>query len=71
MFFAPNQRSVLPKGVEHVMLQFFQDQAAAFSRRGAINMTAVQVDEQVVDTPDEAAELACEEEVLNAFAPKI
>jgi hypothetical protein len=29
-FFAPNLRSVLPEGVDHVMSQFFRDQAATF-----------------------------------------
>ena len=30
-FFAPNLRSVLPEGVDHVMTQFFRDQAAALA----------------------------------------
>jgi GSCFA family len=72
-FYAPNLRSVLPEGVDHVMTTFFRDQAAAF---GGSDPTAP------VAPPDppapvvpaepelsEAEELRCEEEILAAFAP--
>lgn len=76
MFFAPNLRSVLPQGVDHVMAQFFNDQAAAFSRSGAATwpktgpQPAAQIPDQAGDqAANQAAELACEEAILNAFAP--
>jgi GSCFA family len=36
-FFAPNLRSVLPEGVDHVMNQFFRDQAATFDVEAAVS----------------------------------
>ncbi len=73
MFFAPNQRSVLPEGVDHVMKSFFADQTAQFSPDEA-------APEILADSPvapndvaeDETAEdeLRCEEAILNAFAPR-
>jgi hypothetical protein len=72
MFFAPNLRSVLPKGVDHVMDIFFRDQAARFARDASdANLRPVPKPVQAADEPeDAAAELACEEAILNAFAPK-
>ena len=72
-FYAPNQRSVLPEGVDHVMASFFRDQAAAFGGAVAPRKTA----RPPIESPEEAAapelseadELRCEEEILAAFAP--
>ncbi|MFP5478128.1 MAG: GSCFA domain-containing protein [Alphaproteobacteria bacterium] len=72
-FFAPNLRSVLPEGVDHVMAQFFHDQAAVFG--GAAAAVPVvrepQPERLEPEEPDlsEADELRCEEEILAAFAP--
>ncbi|MBN8632476.1 MAG: GSCFA domain-containing protein [Rhodobacterales bacterium] len=73
-FFAPNLRSVLPEGVDHVMTQFFRDQAAAFGSAGAAPPTAPPAPppdpvEPVEPELTEAEELRCEEEILAAFAP--
>ncbi|RYI16116.1 MAG: GSCFA family protein [Acetobacteraceae bacterium] len=72
-FFAPNLRSVLPEGVDHVMAQFFHDQAATFgSEKDVLPPVAVPV-VALEDAPEpeltEAEELRCEEEILAAFAP--
>jgi hypothetical protein len=73
-FYAPNLRSVLPEGVDHVMKTFFQDQAAAFGtvpaprRRSAVRATEGP-DDTVPPELSEADELRCEEEILAAFAP--
>lgn len=83
-FFAPNLRSVLPDGVEHVMTQFFRDQAAAFGGE-AVAAPAPAPASAPDSAPDsappaapedspepeltEAEELRCEEELLAAFAP--
>ncbi len=69
-FFAPNLRSVLPEGVDHVMDSFFRDQAARFGAASAEPSPAtnpVPVAEPVVSDADE---LRCEEEILAAFAPR-
>ena len=67
-FFASNLRSVLPDGVEHVMTQFFRDQAAAFGGAAVQPVTpAPRVED--ADEPEEAGDLRCEEEILAAFAP--
>ena len=81
-FFAPNLRSVLPVGVDHVMAQFFHDQAVAFDGEAA--SPAPQLPEEPMPEPPvvealpedpaepeltEADELRCEEEILAAFAP--
>ena len=73
-FFAANLRSVLPEGVDHVMTQFFRDQAAAFGSAGAAPPTAPPAPppdpvEPVEPELTEAEELRCEEEILAAFAP--
>ncbi|PJE31659.1 GSCFA family protein [Pseudooceanicola antarcticus] len=64
MFYAPNQRSVVPEGVEVVMRNFFADQEAAFgppkfpkARKG-----------QGARVRPAAGDVKCEEEMLNAFA---
>lgn len=72
-FFAPNLRSVLPEGVDHVMTQFFRDQAAAFG--GEVPAVPVPARPQpgLAQDPEpeltEAEELRCEEEILASFAP--
>jgi len=73
-FFAPNLRSVLPEGVDHVMAQFFRDQAAAFGGATAVPPAAPPTPapepvEAVEPELTEAEELRCEEEILAAFAP--
>jgi hypothetical protein len=72
-FFAPNLRSVLPEGVEHVMAQFFRDQSAAFgadaATRPAVAASVVDMDEGPEHELKEAEELRCEEEILATFAP--
>ena len=68
MFFAPNMRSVLPKGVDFVMQNFFTDQARAF---GAPVPTAPSAAPQThMPDMDDSDDLACEEAILSAFAPK-
>lgn len=72
-FFAPNLRSVLPEGVDHVMAQFFQDQAAAFGGETTAAPPppppAPEPAELAEPVLTEAEELRCEEEILAAFAP--
>ncbi len=74
-FFAPNQRSVLPAGVDHVMASFFRDQAARFEGKEPGRKAPPAPDpEAAIPEPDgdldEEAELRCEEEILAAFAPR-
>ena len=71
-FYAANQRSVLPAGVDHVMDCFFRDQALAFGgppvpapKAPPPDSTALPVEPEMT----EAEELRCEEEILAAFAP--
>lgn len=72
-FFAPNLRSVLPEGVDHVMTQFFRDQAASFG--GEVPAAPVPSQPQMAPAQEpepeltEAEELRCEEEILASFAP--
>ena len=74
-FFAPNLRSVLPEGVDHVMNSFFRDQA---TRYGKIDDQLQEAEIPTPSTPGvgaptsdmmEAEDLRCEEEILAAFAP--
>ena len=71
-FFAPNLRSVLPEGVDHVMAQFFRDQATAFGGEPVAPPPPPPAPTQG-EAPEpeltEAEELRCEEEILAAFAP--
>ncbi len=84
-FFAPNLRSVLAEGVDHVMAQFFRDQATAFDQ-GTVAMQTEALPPDDASLPDppladaipdetaepeltQAEELRCEEEILAAFAP--
>jgi GSCFA family len=72
-FYAPNLRSVLPEGVDHVMTSFFRDQAAAFGSAD-VSAPADLPEPPVAEVPyepefSEAEELRCEEEILAAFAP--
>ena len=72
-FFASNLRSVLPEGVDHVMAQFFRDQAAAFGAVAALPPAPAALVPLPEEAPEpelsEAEELRCEEEILAAFAP--
>ena len=76
-FYAPNLRSVLPEGVDHVMQSFFQDQDAAFGlTEGAKRPARIVRPPAPAPAPQpaereltEAEELRCEEEILAAFAP--
>lgn len=71
-FFAPNLRSVLPEGVDHVMTQFFCDQAAAFGGETVASPApSIALASEEAPEPEltEAEELRCEEELLAAFAP--
>lgn len=72
-FYAPNLRSVLPEGVDHVMNSFFRDQAAAFGAAQAVPPAPplAEPEPEVPAEPElsEAEELRCEEEILAAFAP--
>ena len=73
-FFAPNLRSVLSAGVDHVMAQFFHDQAVAFGGNTAAPpaeapTAAPEPAEALEPEMTEAEELRCEEEILAAFAP--
>jgi len=70
-FFAPNLRSVLPEGVDHVMAQFFRDQAAVFGGAAGLPSPASPPVPDAAPEPEmtEAEELRCEEEILAAFAP--
>ena len=72
-FYAPNMRSVLPEGVEHVMTSFFRDQAAAFGSAGTEAPVIVPAPAGPVEPVERelsaVEELRCEEEILAAFAP--
>ncbi len=65
MFFAPNMRSVVPEGVAVVMNHFFEDQRRVFG--------AVEAPKAKQPLPrrraKRGADVKCEEELLNAFAP--
>lgn len=71
-FFAPNLRSVLSEGVDHVMAQFFRDQAVAFGGEAAVPPAPAPAAVEEAPEPElsEAEELRCEEESLAAFAPE-
>jgi len=71
-FFAPNLRSVLPEGVDHVMNNFFGDQATTFGQVDAQTPApAVQPNPEAIEPAfSEADDLRCEEEILAAFAPR-
>lgn len=74
-FFAPNLRSVLPEGVDHVMNSFFRDQTAMFGPVLADPSPPVAAPvanpEPTEPELSEAEELRCEEEILAAFAPRL
>jgi hypothetical protein len=64
------------EGVDHVMAQFFQDQAAAFggmprcsARQSLPTSRRPLPDDRPIPELTEAEELRCEEEILAAFAP--
>lgn len=81
MFYAPNQRSVDPKGVDFVMNHFFADQEKAFSKEysvrgpyGVETQVTVGADEDEPEywgkdaQPFVADDVRCEEEMLDAFS---
>lgn len=74
-FYAPNLRSVLAEGVDHVMRCFFLDQETAFGRlhpdaaSDPPPMAEPVAPDPVEPEMSEAEELRCEEEILAAFAP--
>lgn len=75
MFYAPNQRSVVPEGVEVVMSKFFADQEATFGPvkpvRGKAGKGGGKAGRKLRAAWKEAqagADVKCEEEMLNAFA---
>ena len=67
MFYAPNQRSVVPQGVNHVMTNFFACQNAAFPwiERKLKKSGKAQGTEKADKTSARAVK--CEEEFLDAF----
>ncbi|WP_438992140.1 GSCFA domain-containing protein [Lentibacter sp.] len=65
MFFAPNMRSVVPEGVATVMTHFFEDQRRVF---GAVDLPQKQ-EPSKKRRVKAGADVKCEEELLNAFAP--
>ncbi|WP_309667978.1 GSCFA domain-containing protein [Tabrizicola sp.] len=74
-FFAPNLRSVLPEGVDHVMRCFFRDIATQFNVPARPDVLQPEASPASGSTETEAElteaeELRCEEEILAAFAPR-
>jgi GSCFA family len=70
-FYAANQRSVEPAGVNFVMDSFFADQGRAFGRISDEEQRAPPVRSvPVAEDPDagEADDIRCEEEILDAFS---
>lgn len=71
MFYAPNQRSVVPQGVNHVMNSFFASQNTAFPwiERKLRKETMEAKKPDMVEQAGEAATraLKCDEEFLDAF----
>lgn len=70
MFFAPNMRSVTQAGVDFVMANFFRDQATAYPPpvRAPAGKAPVEPPPEPPSAEDSAAEIRCEEEILNAFS---
>lgn len=66
MFFAPNMRSVVPEGVATVMKHFFADQERRFGPAKVAKRAKLSASAKA--TPAPAADIKCEEELLNAFA---
>ena len=64
MFFAPNMRSVVPQGVATVMRHFFTEQVRVF---GEV-VPAAAPKQKAPRKAKGNTDLACEEEMLNAFA---
>lgn len=64
MFFAPNMRSVVPQGVATVMGHFFAEQERVF---GAVELEDAPKRKRA-RKGNVRADVACEEELLNAFA---
>lgn len=62
MFYAPNARSVVQAGVDHVMENFFHDQGAVKP------VQTPKVEPEAAPAPKSDADVQCEEEMLGAFA---
>ncbi len=65
MFFAPNMRTVVEEGVQFVMQNFFDDQAAKFGEEKTITRK-----QKPKLRKSQQLDVICEEEMLSAFAPK-
>jgi hypothetical protein len=65
-FYAKNQRSVLPEGVDFVMQNCFADQRARFG--DAPKPVRKRIKPAVAPVPAISADVRCEEEMLDAFA---
>jgi hypothetical protein len=71
-FFAPNLRSVLPEGVDHVMAQFFRDQAAAFDGETvAAQSGAIPPEDALLPDPPAPAPLPPEALPEEALEPEL
>ena len=72
MFYAPNQRQVVPEGVEVVMRNFFADQTAAFGPpktiKPAPGAKLARAAKRTAKKATKNDDVKCEEELLNAFA---
>jgi hypothetical protein len=76
MFYALNQRSVVPTGVNFVMENFFRDQKATFTKTvtevgpyGAPRERVIESESPSKETESSAADdIRCEEEILDAFS---
>ncbi|WP_163848858.1 GSCFA domain-containing protein [Pseudooceanicola aestuarii] len=70
MFYAPNQRSVVPEGVAVVMERFFADQATAHGAPGksSTDRAARRAARRARRAAAARDDVKCEEEMLNAFA---
>ena len=78
MFYAPNQRSVVPMGVNFVMEHFFRDQKVAFSKKvtevgpyGMPRERVIESDAIIKEAETDAGsadDIRCEEEILDAFS---
>jgi hypothetical protein len=69
MFYGPNQRTVVPAGVDFVMRSFFADQAAAFGGAAAADPDGAADGTDTPAAPDApgADDIQCEEAMLDAF----
>lgn len=71
-FFAPNLRSVLSEGVDHVMTQFFRDQAAAFDGEAVTpQSSAIPPEDALLPDPPAPAPLPPEALPEEAMEPEL